>query len=73
MEGLVAEAIKHTAEEASKKGPVLDAPITAPYQRITHYGIASFGTVTACAKTFGIKDDKKKLKLATKEIDCGNE
>ncbi len=35
MEGLVAEAIKHTTEEAPKKGPVLDAQIIAQYQRIT--------------------------------------
>ena len=73
MEGLTAEAIKHTTEEAPKKGPVLDAQIIAQYQRMTHYGIAGFGTVTAYAKTLGLKDDEKKLKLATKEIYGGDE
>ncbi len=50
MEGLAAEAIKHTVEEAPKKGPVLDAAIIAQYQRMTHYGITGFGTVAAFAK-----------------------
>ncbi len=72
MEGLVAEAIKHTTEEAPKKGPVLDAQIIAQYQRMTHYGIAGFGTAAAFAKTLGLKDDVKKLKIATKEIYGGD-
>ena len=73
MEGLVAEAIKHTTEEAPKKGPVLDAQIIAQYQRMTHYGIAGFGTAAAYAKALGLKDDEKQLKTATKEIYGGDE
>lgn len=73
MEGLVAEAIKHTTEEAPKKGPVLDAQIIAQYQRMTHYGIAGFGTAAAFAEALGLKDDAKKLKTATKEIYGGDE
>ena len=61
MEGLAAEAIKHTTEEAPDKGPVLDAQIIAQYQRMSHYGIAGFGTVTAYAKELGLKDDYKQL------------
>ena len=68
MEGLAAEAIKHTSEEAPDKGPVLDAQIIAQYQRMSHYGIAGFGTVTAYAKELGLKDDHKKLSALTKDI-----
>lgn len=73
MEGLVIEAIKHTTEEAPKKGPVLDAQIIAQYQRMTHYGIAGFGTAAAYAKALGLKEDEKQLKAATKEIYGGDE
>lgn len=73
MEGLVAEAIKHTTEEAPKKGPVLDAIIIAQYQRMTHYGIAGFGTAASFAETLGLKDAKKQLDNATKEIYGGDE
>ena len=68
MEGLVAEAIKHTTEEAPKKGPVLDAVIIAQYQRMSHYGIAGFGTAASFAGTLKLKDAQKRLKQATKEI-----
>ncbi|MDO9405450.1 MAG: DUF892 family protein [Polaromonas sp.] len=68
MQGLVAEATKHITEEAPAKGPVLDALMIAQYQRMTHYGIAGFGTAGAYAKALGKKDDVKALKLAVKEI-----
>ena len=73
MQGLVEEATKHTGEEAPKKGPLLDAVIIAQYQRMTHYGIAGFGTVAAYASALGLKDDAKKLKAATKDIYFGDE
>ena len=73
MEGLVAEATKHVIEEGPKKGPVLDAIIIAQYQRMTHYGIAGFGTAASYAKTLGLKDDAGKLDEATKEIYGGDE
>jgi ferritin-like metal-binding protein YciE len=73
MEGLCAEAIKHTIEEAPDKGPVLDATIIAQYQRMTHYGIAGFGTVMAFAKALNLKEDTKTLKAATKDIYGGDE
>jgi ferritin-like metal-binding protein YciE len=69
MEGLCAEAIKHTTgEEAPEKGPVMDALIIAQYQRMSHYGIAGFGTTASYAKTLGLKDAVKALTTATKEI-----
>jgi len=73
MEGLVAEATKHVLEEGPKKGPLLDVVIIAQYQRMTHYGIAGFGTAAAYAKALGLKDDDKKLSDATKEIYGGDE
>ena len=73
MEGLVAEATKHVLEEGPKKGPLLDVLIIAQYQRMTHYGIAGFGTAAAYAEALGLKDDSKKLNEATKEIYGGDE
>ena len=73
MEGLVAEATKHVLEEGPAKGPVLDVIIIAQYQRMSHYGIAGFGTAAAYAKALGLKDDNKKLRDATKEIYGGDE
>lgn len=73
MEGLVAEAIKHTIEEAPSKGPVLDAVIIAQYQRMSHYGIAGFGTAASYAGTLKLKDAQKQLKQSTKEIYGGDE
>lgn len=68
MEGLVVEAVKHVTEEAPKKGSVLDAVIIAQYQRMSHYGIAGFGTAASFAGTLKLKDAQKQLKEATKEI-----
>ena len=69
MEGLVTEAKKHLLEEdAPEKGPVFDAQAIAQYQRMSHYGIAGFGTAKAYAKALGEKDAVKKLDKATAEI-----
>jgi ferritin-like metal-binding protein YciE len=73
MEGLVAEATKHVLEEGPAKGPALDVVIIAQYQRMSHYGIAGFGTAAAFAKALGLKDDNKKLRDATKDIYGGDE
>jgi len=68
MEGLVEEATKHVLEEGPKKGDLLDVIIIAQYQRMSHYGLAGFGTAAAYAKALGLKDDNKKLRDATKDI-----
>lgn len=68
MEGLVTEATKHLVEEAPDKGPVWDALFIAQYQRMSHYGIAGFGTANAYAEALGEKDAVKKLDKATAEI-----
>ena len=68
MEGLVAEATKHALEEGPDKGPLLDVIMIAQYQRMSHYGIAGFGTAAAFAAALGHTQDNKKLKAATKDI-----
>ena len=68
MEGLVAEFTKHTTEEAPPKGPAFDAVVISQYQRMSHYGIAGFGTAAAYAEALGKSDDRKKLDAITKEI-----
>lgn len=68
MEGLVAEALKHTVDDAPETGPVLDAAIIAQYQRMTHYGITGFGTVAAFAKALKLDDDGAKLEAAVKDM-----
>uniref|UniRef100_UPI002269E880 DUF892 family protein n=1 Tax=unclassified Sphingomonas TaxID=196159 RepID=UPI002269E880 len=73
MEGLVAEALKHTIEEAPKSGPVLDAAIIAQYQRMTHYGITGFGTVAAFAKALKLEDDATKLEAAVADMHKGDD
>ncbi len=68
MEGLVAEALKHTVSDAPDKGPVLDASIIAQYQRMTHYGITGFGTVAAFARALKASGDSDKLEKAVKDM-----
>lgn len=73
MEGLIAEATKHCIDQGPDKGPLLDAIIIAQYQRMTHYGIAGFGTAAAYAEALDKSEDAAKLKQATKEIYGGDE
>lgn len=72
MEGLVREATKHLVDEAPKAGALLDVLIIAQYQRMTHYGIAGFGTARAYAEALGFEDDAEKLAGATDEIYGGD-
>ena len=73
MEGLVEEATKHTSDEAPKKGPVLDAVIIAQYQRMSHYGLAGFGTAAAYAQALGNTEASEQLKQIVGEIYGGDE
>ncbi|MGJ7512267.1 ferritin-like domain-containing protein [Variovorax sp. GT1P44] len=73
MQGLVAEATKHTIDDAPTKGAVLDAAIIAQFQRMTHYGITGFGTVSAFAKALKRKNDSKALDSAVKDMIRGDE
>ncbi len=62
MEGLVTEALKHGVKEAPSEKVLQDIEIIAQYQRMSHYGIAGFGSAVAYAKALGKKDDTAKLK-----------
>lgn len=73
MAGLVDEAKKHILEDGPEQGPLLDAVIISQYQRMTHYGIAGFGTAAAYAGALGRTDDAEKLHRATQEIYRGDE
>lgn len=73
MEGLVTEATKHTGEEAPEKGPVMDAVIIAQYQRMSHYGLAGFGTAAAYATALGNKDAAGQLRKIVKDIYGGDQ
>ena len=61
MEGLVKEVKAHALEADIPDADVLDASIITQYQRMTHYGLAGYGTVVAFAKRLGLKDDAKTL------------
>jgi ferritin-like metal-binding protein YciE len=73
MEGLVKEATKHVTQEAPSDGQLLDIVIIAQYQRMSHYGLAGFGTAAAYAKALGMKDDHTKLANIVSDIYKGDE
>jgi ferritin-like metal-binding protein YciE len=58
MAGLVREAKKHAGEADDDFG---DVAMIAQYQRMSHYGLAGFGTAAAYAKALRLKDDEAKL------------
>jgi ferritin-like metal-binding protein YciE len=67
MEGLVAEAKKH-ALEGEFDNQLRDIVIIAQYQRMSHYGLAGFGTAAAYANALGMKDNAAKLKSIASDI-----
>ena len=67
MEGLVAEAKKHALDEELEPS-MRDLVIIAQYQRMSHYGLAGFGTAAAYAAALGEKDGATKLKAIVKDI-----
>lgn len=67
MEGLVTEAKKH-AIDADVAGTLRDLAIIAQYQRMSHYGLAGFGTAAAYADALGEKEDAAKLRAIVKDI-----
>lgn len=68
MEGLVKEALKHGVKEAPEDGDLEDITIIAQYQRMSHYGIAGFGSAAAYARALGMKDHETKLKSIVSDI-----
>jgi ferritin-like metal-binding protein YciE len=67
MEGLVEEAKKH-ALEAEFGGHLRDLAIISQYQRMSHYGLAGFGTAAAYAEALGKSEDASKLKSIVSDI-----
>ncbi len=72
MEGLVAEARNHGLK-ADMSGEVQDASIITQFQRMSHYGIAGFGTAKAFAKRLKLDDDVKLIDQDLEEIYEGDE
>jgi ferritin-like metal-binding protein YciE len=67
MAGLIAEAKKHAIDEDLEPS-MRDLVIIAQYQRMSHYGLAGFGTAAAYATALGEKDGAAKLKTIIKDI-----
>ncbi|MEE4211939.1 MAG: ferritin-like domain-containing protein [Parvularcula sp.] len=61
MEGLVNEAKAHAIDADIEDKDVLDASIITQYQRMTHYGLAGYGTALAFAKRLGLDSDAETL------------
>ena len=71
VDGALVETLKEVVlnqDGRSADGPLLDAAIIAQYQRMTHYGITGFGTVSAFANALKLADDHTKLQSAVKEM-----
>ncbi len=60
-EGLVKEARKHAIEADISDDSVRDAQIIAQFQRLSHYGIAGYGTCRAFARQLGLNEEASKL------------
>jgi ferritin-like metal-binding protein YciE len=67
MEGLVEEAKKH-ALDTPLDPEMRDLELIAQYQRMSHYGLAGFGTATAYADVLGLTEDAQKLKQIVSDI-----
>jgi ferritin-like metal-binding protein YciE len=67
MQGLVEEARKH-AIESEVTDTLRDIVIIAQYQRMSHYGVAGFGTAAAYADVLGYRDDADKLRAIVSDI-----
>jgi len=68
MEGLVKEATKHVKTEAPDRGELRDIVMLAQYQRMSHYGLAGFGTAAAYAKALGRDREHQELRKMVAEI-----
>jgi ferritin-like metal-binding protein YciE len=73
MEGLVKEATKHVTKEAPESGHLLDVVIIAQYQRMSHYGLAGFGTAAAYAHALGMNEHTSKINKIVADIHKGDQ
>ncbi len=67
MRGLIQEATQH-ALESDLPPQLRDLEMIAQYQRMSHYGLAGFGTVAAYAKALGMSEQADKLKSIVSDI-----
>jgi ferritin-like metal-binding protein YciE len=67
MAGLIEETQRH-AIDANLPEQLRDVAMIAHYQRMSHYGIAGFGTAAAYAKALGHSGDAQKLSQIVSDI-----
>jgi ferritin-like metal-binding protein YciE len=67
MQGLIAEAKKHALDEDIEPD-LRDLVIIAQYQRMSHYGLAGFGTAASYAAALGERDGANKLRAIVRDI-----
>lgn len=72
MKGLLEEAVE-VAGKSRLAGGIRDAALLAAIQRISHYGIASYGTAAAYADAVGEKRAAKILARSLKEKKAADE
>ncbi len=72
MEGLIKEAKKHALKENFSCENTQDAQIIAQYQRISHYGIAAYGTIRAFAKQLGLAKEATTFKKDLEDLYDGD-
>lgn len=72
MEGLVKEAVKHVTREKPETDELTDVTIISQYQRMSHYGLAGFGTAAAYAGALGMNEHVEKLKSIVADIYKGD-
>jgi ferritin-like metal-binding protein YciE len=68
MAGLVKEAQTHCVDEAPEDEELKAIAVIAQYQRMSHYGLAGFGSAASYASALGMKDAATKLKDIVKSI-----
>ena len=68
MEGLVREGRAHGLEAEFGEESVQDAAIITQVQRMSHYGLAAYGTCQAMARQLGMDEDAEKLEMGLDEI-----
>jgi ferritin-like metal-binding protein YciE len=72
MAGLVKEANKHMSQELPDNEELCDALLIAQYQRMSHYGLAGFGTAAAYAKALGKEQEHTQLTAIVRDIYKGD-
>jgi ferritin-like metal-binding protein YciE len=73
MEGLVREAKTQIVESGSGNDNLNDLLIISQYQRMSHYGLATFGTAAAYARALNRSNDENALKSIVADIYKGDE